>query len=61
MHVILWIPHCNAVAEQFDSTTAMSGLTSKVLHTLTDNAANMLKAFSLAGFEDMGPDVISDD
>ena len=38
----------------------MSDLT-KISHIVTDNTANMLKAFFLPVFEDMSPDVINDD
>jgi len=40
----------------------MFDLTNKILSIVTDNAANMLKAFWLQGFEDVAvPDAISDD
>ena len=52
----------DAIAEQFDRTTAMFDLTNKILSIVRDNAANMFKAFWLQGFEDVAvPGAISDD
>ena len=52
----------DAITEQFDRTTATFHLTNKISYIVTDNAANMLKAFSLPEFEDVAlPDAISDD
>ena len=48
----------NATAEQSERTTVMFDLTNKISHIVTDNAANILKAFSLPEFE--APAVISD-
>ena len=60
-----WFPGshtADATAEQFDKTTAMFDLTNMISYIVTDSAANMLKAFSLPGFEDVAvPDAISDD
>ena len=41
----------DAIAEQFSTTAATYDLNDKISHIVTDNAANMLKAFSLPGFE----------
>ena len=50
------------VTEQFERTTATIDLTIKISYIFTDNVANMLKAFSLPGFEVMAvPDTISGD
>ena len=64
MLVCMWFQGsytANAIAELFDGKTAVFDLTNKILHIVTDNDASMLKAFMLSGFEDVAPDVISDD
>ena len=40
-----------AIAEQLENTTAFFGISNKISHIITDNASNMIKAFSLPGFE----------
>ena len=39
----------------------MFDITNKVSHIVIDNAANIVKAFYMPGFDDVAPNVINDD
>ena len=42
----------DAIADKFQDVTSSFEISEKISHVVTDNASNMLKAFSLPGFED---------
>ena len=51
----------DAIAEQFANVTATFDIAHEISHIVTDNASNMIKAFSFPGFENIAATDSSDD